>query len=64
MWVSISFLGIDHPLSPVCSRTCFRYSRVLATARSLMPCLMSSQLVNTYSCTHGCVASPGRMKQR
>lgn len=45
-------------------RTCSRYSRALATARSLMPCLMSSRLVNTCSCTRGCVASPGRMRHR
>jgi hypothetical protein len=64
VWGEHTVLGIDHPLSPACSRTCSRYSRALATARSLMPCLMSSRLVNTCSCTRGCVASPGRMRHR
>lgn len=64
MWAEHIILGIDHPLFPVCSRTCSRYSRALATAHSSMPCLMSSQLVSTCSCTLGCVASPGRMRDR
>ena len=54
--------GADGTVSPVCSRSCSRYSRVWGTARNSTPCSTSSQPGSTCSCTRGSVAFPGRTR--